>query len=260
MATLKLGSKGNDVLQWQLFVAEQGFDPGPLDSLYGGGSKRATTAFQMQHGLTVNGQADDETFAKAQQLGFGTQADPLRETGPDWPPKPTFSALTTTAQRQALFGVFQFEPAPVVDNPENIHILGDWVTQNIITVKIPQLDGLMGANRGRMEFHRSAANQLSALWTAWEQADLLSLVLSFDGSFVPRFQRDSNPPKLSNHAFGSAFDINAFMNPFRAIPALISQRGSVRELVSIANQHGFFWGGHFSTRPDGMHFEIARIL
>jgi hypothetical protein len=33
----------------------------------------------------------------------------------------------------------------------------------------------------------------------------------------------------------------------------------VRELVEIANEWGFYWGGHF-TRKDGMHFEIAKIL
>lgn len=261
MPTLKLGSRGNDVLQWQLFVAEQGFDPGPLDSIYGGGTKSATVAFQMQHSLTVNGQADDATFVHARQLGFGNQAaNPLRQTGPNWPPRPAFSPLTTTAQRQAVFGTFQFQPAPIPSNPENIRILGNWTAQNIVTVPIPQLDSLMGVGRGRMQFHRLAATQLTDLWNAWGQAGLIPLVLSFNGSFVPRFQRDSNPPKLSNHAFGSAFDINVTMNPFKVIPALISQRGSVRKLVEIANQHGFFWGGHFSTRPDGMHFEIARIL
>jgi len=27
--------------------------------------------------------------------------------------------------------------------------------------------------------------------------------------------------------------------------------------VPLANEHGFYWGGHFRHRPDGMHFEIA---
>jgi hypothetical protein len=39
----------------------------------------------------------------------------------------------------------------------------------------------------------------------------------------------------------------------------VGQHGSVRELVSIANEHGFFWGGHFDKRRDGMHFEVAVI-
>jgi len=40
---------------------------------------------------------------------------------------------------------------------------------------------------------------------------------------------------------------------------LVGQKGCVRELVPIAHENGFYWGGHFS-RLDGMHFEIAKIL
>jgi hypothetical protein len=65
---------------------------------------------------------------------------------------------------------------------------------------------------------------------------------------------------LSNHAFGGAFDINDQWNGLGETPALVGARGCVRELVEIANRFGFFWGGHYSHRPDGMHFEIARLL
>jgi D-alanyl-D-alanine carboxypeptidase-like protein len=47
-------------------------------------------------------------------------------------------------------------------------------------------------------------------------------------------------------------------NPLGAQPALVGRPGSVRELAPIANQHGFYWGGHF-TRLDGMHFEVAKL-
>ena len=42
-------------------------------------------------------------------------------------------------------------------------------------------------------------------------------------------------------------------------PALLGEKGCVRELVPIAHDHGFYWGGHF-TRQDGMHFEVARVF
>jgi hypothetical protein len=73
---------------------------------------------------------------------------------------------------------------------------------------------------------------------------------------VPIFIR-GNTTTLSNHAFGTAFDINADQNSLGARPALVGQRGSTRELVPLANKWGFYWGGHFGSRPDGMHFEIA---
>jgi hypothetical protein len=66
--------------------------------------------------------------------------------------------------------------------------------------------------------------------------------------------------KLSNHAFGSAFDINAKWNPLGHTPALVGKEGAVRKLVPIANDYGFYWGGHFTSRKDGMHFEVAKIL
>ena len=66
--------------------------------------------------------------------------------------------------------------------------------------------------------------------------------------------------KLSNHAFGAALDINYAWNKLGHIPALIGSRGSLRELVPIANQLGFYWGGHYAGRKDGMHFEVAKIL
>jgi hypothetical protein len=107
-----------------------------------------------------------------------------------------------------------------------------------------------------MRFHKLAAAQLTGLWTDWDNAGLLNRILTFDGAFVARFIRGSTTT-LSNHAFGTAFDINAAENPLGARPALVGQRGSTRELVSIANKWGFYWGGHFGSRPDGMHFEIA---
>jgi hypothetical protein len=73
---------------------------------------------------------------------------------------------------------------------------------------------------------------------------------------VQRFIRCSTS-SLSNHAFGTAFDINADQNPLGHQPALPGEPGCVFELVPIAHKFGFYWGGHFKDRRDGMHFEIA---
>ena len=97
------------------------------------------------------------------------------------------------------------------------------------------------------------------MWLQWEKEGLLDRILTFDGSFVPRFIRGSTST-LSNHAFGTAFDINAQFNPLGQEPAEMGAKGCVRELVPIANRFGFAWGGHFKKRPDGMHFEVARII
>ena len=183
---------------------------------------------------------------------------PLARTDADFPSAPSFAALVSTADRQKLFGAFDFQADPRPDNKENIRILGDWVEKNIVRVEIPVQSVLGKPGPLVMQFHRLGAEQLKAMWLEWEKQGLLDRVLSFDGAFVPRFIRGSTS-SLSNHAFGTAFDINAAQNPLKAEPALVGERGSVRELVEIANRFGFYWGGHFKSRPDGMHFEIAQL-
>lgn len=168
----------------------------------------------------------------------------------------------TPRERERLFGSFRFVAAPTATNPEGIRILDGWAERNIVRVYVPQLaDGaargtIEGAPRsGLVPWHREGARQLVELFAAWEHAGLMSLVLSWAGSWVPRFVRGSRTV-LSNHAWGTAFDINAAWNPLGRAPAAREARGSVRELVPIAHEHGFVWGGDFS-RPDGMHFEIG---
>ncbi len=83
------------------------------------------------------------------------------------------------------------------------------------------------------------------------------IVAGWGGSYVARFIRGSRT-KLSNHSWGTAFDINTLQNGLGKRPALGGEPGSVRALVTLANKHGFNWGGHFSGRLDGMHVEAGK--
>jgi hypothetical protein len=61
-------------------------------------------------------------------------------------------------------------------------------------------------------------------------------------------------PRLSQHAFGNAIDLNWDINP----------RGSAKhnlppDVGELAGKHGLVWGGTFSN-PDPMHFEASRIV
>jgi hypothetical protein len=187
-----------------------------------------------------------------------SQKMPADRTDPDFPPPPPFSPLISTAERQQLFGAFNFQPAPTSDNPEAIKILGNWANENIVDVKIHLKSPLLGKNPFVIPFHKKAAKQLEELFLEWEAAGLLDRILTWGGSYVPRFVRGSKT-NLSNHAFGTAFDINAAQNGLNVEPALVGEKGSVRELVEIANKHGFFWGGHYKKRLDGMHFEVGQL-
>lgn len=161
------------------------------------------------------------------------------------------------AEREAMFGKFEYQD---VAGQDDIVILGNWQSQNIVRVHIPQLQRVK--KNPYVHFHKNAQYQLIRLFRDWETAGLLHLIRTWEGSFVPRYKRKSAKRKyidLSNHSFGSAFDINYHWNKLGEEPALMGQKGCVRELVPIANYNGFFWGGHYNRRKDGMHFEVAQL-
>lgn len=254
---IKINSTGPLVKAWQFFLTGQGFYHDEVDGKFGPNTKQASIDFQRRYNLQPDGVVGNKTFGVAMQLGFEGVEDNRKDiSGANFPPKPSFNPLVNNAARQKLFGTFTYEHAPVAGNFEHIRVTNNWVSENITVVTVTQLKQITGGEK--MQFHKKAASQLAKLWKDWQDAGLLHLVLSFDGSYVARFVRGSTSV-LSNHAFGTAFDINVAWNRLGAVPALVGQKGSVRELVGIANENGFYWGGHF-TRMDGMHFEVAKII
>ncbi len=258
LSALRVGMRGERVSAWQSFLRGQGFDGGPIDGVFSEHTRDATKAFQAKFKIEADGVAGRETLLKAAALGLELIEEPADDnTSSNFPPKPSFPPLVSNRQREAVFGHYDFVSAPEPDNPEAIRILGTWEKDNIVKVPIPQLRKALGSRAPQtMQFHRLGANQLQGMWADWEAANLLDRVLVYDGSFVPRFVRGSRT-NLSNHAFGSAFDINERFNKLGQRPALVGEKGSVRELVPIANRWGFYWGGHYDHRKDGMHFEVA---
>ena len=152
------------------------------------------------------------------------------------------------ATKQRLFGPMEFLPDPQPKNPEAIKITNDWEKDNIVSVRIPQLNKTV-------EFHRKGADRLVQLFAAWESAGLMPLVMSYDGTWVPRFIRGSKT-MLSNHAFGTAIDLNARWNPLGKPGAPAGETGSTQLLGPVAESLGWRWGGRFS-RLDPMHFELV---
>ena len=257
MELLKLGSTGSDVKKWQYFLSGQKLFFGVVDGIFGPVTFEATKAFQKKYNLHPDGIVGNYTVGQAMSLGFGVVVDEGTEiTRDSFPPKPSFKPLATNAERQQLFGTFKYVSDPLPKNPENIKITNGWDKENIVKVSIKQLIPIKGSDT--VYFHKLGANQLVKLFNDWEEANLMHTVLTWEGSYVPRYVRGSKTV-LSNHAFGTAFDINYMWNKLGAVPALVGQKGSVRKLVEIANNNGFYWGGHFSRR-DGMHFEIAKLM
>jgi len=258
MRVLKLGVAGSDVRKWQLFLVGQRLAKFVPNGKFGPATRAATIAFQSKHALDPDGKVGNQTLGRAMTLGFEL-IEFVGEKRSGYPKEPRFKPLVGTAARQRIFGEFSFVSAPQPDNAEAIRITDGWESQNIVKLVIPQLPGIKGApSSGTVRFHRLAAKQLEDLFKAWSKARLLNRLVTWDGSFVARFIRGSDTV-LSNHAFGSAFDISAALNPLGAEPAFPGNAGCLYDLVPIAHDHGFYWGGHFSSRRDGMHFEVAQI-
>lgn len=257
MRVIREGYRGADVEAWQTFLRGQDASELEVDGVYAGPSIKLTLAFQAAHGLVADGVIGPRTYACAQAMGFNPgfiDEDPALD-GPNWPPPPPFEPLDPS-RRGELFGTYQFEPDPTPGNREGIRILGDWEQKNIVSVPIPQLATF---THGRpIRLHRLAAPLFTKFFADVEAANLAPAILSFGGAFVARFIRGSTS-RLSPHAYGTAVDLNVPWNRLGTTPALRSKQGSVRALVPIANDCGLFWGGHFKQRPDGMHFEVARI-
>ena len=160
------------------------------------------------------------------------------------------------SQRQLAFGPLEFVHAPIPGNPENISLKGTWAKDNIVIVNVPELVGISGAGKGNIQIHRKAADSIRFLFNELSQLGLTDLIHTWGGSFVPRLVRGSSTA-LSNHAFGTAFDINMEWNGLGKKPLPEGSFGSVVPIVPIAEKHGWFWGGHYTSRLDGMHFEYV---
>jgi hypothetical protein len=260
MKALRKGDRGPLVKKWQYFLAGQGFNQVVADGIFGNLTYEATIEFQLRQGLRPDGIAGTFTLSRAGLMGFEIVKNPADNdpSGIHWPPKPLFSALTQVGYSD-IFGRFEWKIKPE-PNPESaIEITCDWELRNLVYIEIPYLKELPPYFPSRIRVHRKAARQIQNVFRQWEDAGLLSQIITYDGGYYPRMIRGSDN-RLSAHSYGIAFDINASWNTLGTIPPPAGSRGSVRKLVEIANANGFFWGGHFQQRFDGMHFELSRFV
>ena len=250
MLALRLGSTGPVVTSWQRFLRGQGI-PLLADGEFGPQTHAATVKWQRDtpaasgQRLQPDGVVGAHTARVAVALGWA-----LFEFAPD-EPRPL--APLTVAEKDALFGRFEYKPEPTRRNPERVRILGEWRRENLLRITLPKAGGA----QQQVWIHRVVAEPLQGVFEELEQHGLVERVVSIDGGFASRFVRGSRTV-LSNHAYGSAIDLNAKYNRRGTCPAEQGEEGSVRELVPVFARWGFFWGGHYRGRPDGMHFEYVK--
>lgn len=174
----------------------------------------------------------------------------------NWPPQPPNTSHLSQSLAEKLYGKIEYTPR---GSGDGIIITNNFERDNIITITIPQLAKIQHPRSTSQKCHRLAANNIIALWQEWENQGLLSRIITFNGLYNPRFVRGSKT-SLSPHAFGAAFDINTKYNGLFKTPPAVDEKGSVRELVPSALKLGFFWGGYYKKRKDGMHFEVINPM
>lgn len=237
--------KGTDVKQVQFFLIGRGLYKGAVDGIFGPRSAAAVVDYQRyKRLLPEDGIVGRLTWAAMIQDGLPIVVDNDRDV-PHCPDD--IKPLTNNEARMRRWGRFSYVPDPTDDDPEQIRITDDWEDKNIVPVNCP----IWGPHHVRL--HKAIVEDYLGFMQDVIAAGLRDRLLTFDGGFNARYIRGSRST-LSNHSWGTAFDVNCDDNLMGHTPAYIGEHGCVRELVMLGVKHSFFWGGWF-TRMDGMHFE-----
>jgi hypothetical protein len=189
------------------------------------------------------GGGDPEQLGEALAEATGGEVDILRELAP-----PVADGATNRAQLQQHAPRGRIEPFTYTSRTDGrITIHGDWIERYIVPVQLPGM--------ARTSCHRAMVPQLFAAVNElierglWDHMD----PSQFAGCFMAR-HIDWNPSRpLSMHAWGLAIDFNSRDNWLGATPQMDPR------VVETFKRWGFDWGGDW-RRPDGMHFELARIV
>ncbi|MEW6637354.1 MAG: peptidoglycan-binding domain-containing protein, partial [Actinomycetota bacterium] len=85
---LRRGARGADVEELQRLLQQAGYDPGPIDGIFGGGTQSAVRSFQRDQGLTVDGVVGPRTWAALDAATAGDGGGSSQDDdwwSDDWP-------------------------------------------------------------------------------------------------------------------------------------------------------------------------------
>jgi hypothetical protein len=112
----------------------------------------------------------------------------------------------------------------------------------------------------RIYCNRDLIAPLGAAFQALIQSGHVAELLTWDGCFNIRNVRGKKSPSL--HSWGIAIDMNAANNPLGLTREQIVSRGLKpfsEGFIDCFRRNGFDCGADWKTRPDFMHFQLARI-
>lgn len=263
MRILYKGLTGEDVTRWQTFLMGKGYTL-VTDGVFCERTDYVTRSWQRSNKLAVDGQVGRASWKMAIIEGFpivdsnSSSPVPAKKVVGRFPARPAgLAPYVSNEERMQVFGRFSYRAAPVKGDPEAIRITDDWEDRHIVKASVPALYAAGLHSKAYVSCHKDFQPAVERFFTEAHKSGMMRrLIKSYDGLWVPRFVRGSRTT-LSNHAWGTAFDLNCDTNPRGHEPAAWGEPGCLYELVALAHECGMWWGGHFS-RLDGMHFEKAK--
>jgi hypothetical protein len=221
-----VGDQGETVAEIQENLEVIGFDPGPIDGIFGGKTRRAVGQFQRRH--LVTGIVDAHTRAKLAQAAI---AEKERQ-------KMTVTVPSGLAEIEDTFGKLEFEEA----EGGFVVVTNDWAKDNLITTRLPIV--------GKVAVHKLLAGVFRDVLGELDTQRLGDEIRQF-GVWSTRHKMHNPSRGLSSHSWAIACDINWAENPVGRVGAIDPR------IVAAFENRGFRWGGRWRTRDD-MHFQYCR--
>ena len=135
-----------------------------------------------------------------------------------------------------------------------------WESANLVRLTPPWQMTYAGKPIKSIRVHRKCVDSLARVFASIAKAasfkqDVLDRwgVSEFGGTYNYRLIRGST--RLSMHAYGCAIDLDPTGNALGDKTPEFKDREAVRSAFAA---EGWVWGGNWS-RPDGMHWQAARI-
>lgn len=236
---LTRGSQGSLVTTLQERLNQLGYDPGPVDGVFGSRTELAVLKFQQEKGVDADGVVGNQTWLAL----FGTSIPEL-VSDLDQPPLEQFCFDIFGDFRLAGWNEQSLTRCDLsAFRGELQHIYFGWLT--------PEDKAFVHINWFGFTCHRLVVPKFQMAFENVIRRGFASQLKTFDGCYDPRLKRGGNT--WSAHCWGIAIDINAPWNAFGQI-----NFGMSRELVQCFKDVGFIWGGDWSY-PDAMHFQYCKV-
>lgn len=221
-----VGDRGDPVSEIQQHLVALGFDPGPVDGIFGPKTAGAVEQFQRRHHVT--GTVDAHTRAKLTEMAIAERRRQAMQV----------EVPSGLAELEATFGRIEYEEA----EGGYIVITNDWADHNLNTMRLPVV--------GKTVIHAKLVPVFRNVFSAIDAAGLGDEIKQF-GVWSPRHKMHDPKRGLSTHSWAIACDINWATNP-------VGRVGDISpDVVKIFEAAGFNWGGRWKHRDD-MHFQYCR--